>query len=97
MYTSSYHSPRYLITPQTILTSQKYGDPKNADWLNNAIELNSALISSAPDIRDLAEHILPEIKEAVFERDNYRCQMCRKVFGPENLVFYYLNSKGKPK
>ncbi len=42
MYTANYHSPKYLITPQTILTSQKYGDPKNADWLNNAIELKAS-------------------------------------------------------
>jgi hypothetical protein len=38
----------------------------------------------------------PEIKEAVFKRDNYQCQMCRQVFSPENLVLYYLNSKGTP-
>ncbi len=37
----------------------------------------------------------PEIiKDAVFERDNYQCQMCRERFSPENLVMYYLTSEG---
>ena len=39
----------------------------------------------------------PEIiKDAVFERDNYQCQMCRERFSPENLVMYYLTSEGNP-
>ena len=39
----------------------------------------------------------PEIiKEAVFERDNYQCQMCRERFSPENLVLYYLTPEGNP-
>ena len=38
----------------------------------------------------------PETKDAVFERDNYRCQMCRERFSPENLVLYYLTSEGNP-
>lgn len=38
----------------------------------------------------------PEIKDAVFERDNYQCQMCRERFSPENLVLYYLTPEGNP-
>ncbi len=38
----------------------------------------------------------PEIKEAVFERDYYKCQMCRGRFSPENLVLYYLTPEGNP-
>jgi len=39
----------------------------------------------------------PEIiKDAVFERDNYKCQMCRERFSPENLVLYYLTPGGNP-
>jgi 5-methylcytosine-specific restriction endonuclease McrA len=38
----------------------------------------------------------PEIKEAVFKRDNYQCQMCRDKFTPDHLVLYYLTPKGNP-
>lgn len=37
----------------------------------------------------------PEIKDAVFKRDNCQCQMCRERFSPENLVLYYLTPEGK--
>jgi len=66
MYTSTnYQPPKYFVTPQTILASQNCEDPKNAEWLENAIELNSALISAAPEIRALADHLLPELIEAI--------------------------------
>ena len=38
----------------------------------------------------------PEIKEAVFKRDNYQCQMCKWRFSPENLALYYLTPEGNP-
>lgn len=38
----------------------------------------------------------PEIKETVFERDNFQCQMCGERFSPENLVLYYLTPEGNP-
>ena len=37
-----------------------------------------------------------EIKDAVFKRDNFQCQMCKERFSPENLVLYYLTSEGGP-
>ncbi len=36
------------------------------------------------------------LRETVFKRDRYRCQMCVKKFSPEDLMMYFCTSKGMP-
>lgn len=66
MYSSLDHSlPKYIVTPGAVFAGQAYGDPSSGKWLEHAIPLNGVLIAAVPETRALAEHILPEIIEAI--------------------------------
>jgi len=38
----------------------------------------------------------PNLREIVFERDRYVCQMCVRKFNPKDLMIYYCTGKGMP-
>lgn len=38
----------------------------------------------------------PSLKEIVFTRDRYVCQMCVKKFNPKDLMMYFCTEKGMP-
>lgn len=66
MHTStSYQQPENIFIPQPVPASQNYDESEYRDWLEHAIKLNRALISSVPEVRALAEHILPELIEII--------------------------------
>lgn len=65
MYVSEHQSLEHITTPEAVFTAQIYADPENREWLDNAIALNSALISAAPEIRALADYILPELLDTI--------------------------------
>lgn len=38
----------------------------------------------------------PILREEIFKRDNFVCQMCVRKFNPEDLTFYFCTQKGSP-
>ncbi len=58
-------TPKYIITPHTCMEPHWYGDASSGPWLDGAMPLDAALMTTAPEVKLIIDRLFEELIQRI--------------------------------
>lgn len=58
-------TPKYIITPHTCMEPYRYGDTSSGPWLDAAMPLDAALMTTAPEVKLIIDKLFEELIQRI--------------------------------